>query len=427
MITTRWLIAFIIADFVFLPMFHVYGVPYKFGYLILLGFFVTSPPQRGLAFQLSITLGILALVTVVALIANWDSRGTSEVGDLFTIIATYLMAATAFVFGSRSGESALHYIPHVMLIYFTLNIVVIMFWGNLLGTAFGDLYGYMPDYLGTGSKLVRAGGLHQNPNISARFMSVLFLGLFIGVRYGVIRLQSPMTILALIVGLGLPFIVSSRSEMAVSFVITAALLWMTVKREGGGKQLLAILVAALILATATIRFAVPDISETATSRIENTISTLRNDPFNRTNGLARPVQVWTSEELWSDLSKSPIVGGAGDQVWYHNEWATILAMSGAVGMGLFLLVVLGVVRVHVIFLTPLFISAMTNSFIFSPQHFTLYMMLVGVAWRLKMHDSAARTRAPALRHAGVIGATESRFPLPNLSERSKQNAQETNG
>jgi hypothetical protein len=45
-----------------------------------------------------------------------------------------------------------------------------------------------------------------------------------------------------------------------------------------------------------------------------------------------------------------------------------------------------VARVHAIFMAPLLISAMTNTFIFSPQHFTLFMMIVGMAWQEKLRN-----------------------------------------
>lgn len=399
MISMRWIVALIIADFIFLPMFHIYGVPFKIGYLILLGFFVAGPPRRGVGVQVFVTLGLLALITAGVWILDSISSDVVGFGPTFTMVATYLMGAAAFVFGSRFGKSPLRYVPQFMLIYFTVNIIVIMFWENLIGTAFGDFYGYVEDYLGTGSKLFRAGGLHQNPNVSARFMTVLLLGLFIGVRYGEIRFRSPLTILAIVVGLGLPVVVASRSEMLVSFMIVGAFVWVTWRSDVRNRQVIAALLITLVATTVLGRVVMPGISQTATTRIENSFSTLRNDPFNRINGLGRPIQAWSNDALWSKVSGSPLFGTADGVARYHNDWATILVRSGAIGMALFLLLIIIVARVHIIFLAPLFVSAMTNTFVFSPQHFTLYMLFVGIAWWLKPRTQAVPKKSPELTNA----------------------------
>jgi hypothetical protein len=367
-------------------MFHIQGVPFKVGYLLLLGFFFANLPSRGLSAQLTALLALLAVITMAVWLKSWGFGETTASGPILIIVASYLMAATAFVLGKRSGVSVLRYTPHLIIGYFVVNVLVIIFWSQLIGTTFGNTYGYVPDFLGSGTKLVRAGGLHQNPNVSARFMTVLFLGLFVSVRFGVVNLRSPLVILAVIFGLVLPIMVSSRSETLVSMVIMAGILWVTFRRSGGDKNVVLLVLVLFAAAMVVVQILLPDVSRNVEARVKNTITTVRSDPFNRTDGLARPVAAWVSEGLWVRVSNSPVVGNGDGPTWFHNDWATILVRSGVIGFGLFLFIAFGVARVHIIFLAPLLISAMTNIFIFSPQHFTLFMMIVGMASQEKLRN-----------------------------------------
>ena len=388
---TRWIPILVIADFVFLPMLHFQGIPFKFGYLLFFGYLVTHAPLRGFAHQLAILFGLLAVVTAISWVVFAYTNGAGGFQSTSTILSTYVMAAAAVVFGAHTRMSMLRYIPMLMIAYLAANIAVTIFWADLVGSRFGDLYGYVPNYLGTGTKLIRAGGLHMNPNVSARFMSVLLLGLFVGIRYGEVKLWSPVTILALVAGLGLPFIVASRSEMLTSLIILTALAFVILRRERRVVPFAIGLAGAVAAGLVAVQFLAPGVSHSAKSRLESAVRGIWTDPLNSVDGLGRPINAWSNEALWARVSESPVIGSSGEGIWYHNDWATILAGSGAIGMGLFLLVAFGVARVHVVFMAPLLVSATTNIFIFSPQHFTLFMLFVGIAWCLKYSPSQSVT------------------------------------
>jgi len=72
---------------------------------------------------------------------------------------------------------------------------------------------------------------------------------------------------------------------------------------------------------------------------------------------------------------------------------TILAASGVVGLGLFALIAFGLARLHVVLLAPLFISAMTNTFVFSPQSFAVFMLFAGAVYHLKAETASAPARS----------------------------------
>jgi hypothetical protein len=75
---------------------------------------------------------------------------------------------------------------------------------------------------------------------------------------------------------------------------------------------------------------------------------------------------------------------------YHNDWATVFAASGLVGLATLAFLSLKLVRIDPLLGVPLLLPGLTNSLIAAPQHFVLLMLLAGLIvnrrWELKARD-----------------------------------------
>jgi hypothetical protein len=119
-----------------------------------------------------------------------------------------------------------------------------------------------------------------------------------------------------------------------------------------------------------------------------------NGALFREDGLARPLKNWRlSYDRWAI---SPIFGTGyqGSPKFptpsYHNDWLTVFAASGLVGMAAFAFLGLKLVRIDPLLGVPLLLPGLTNAFLTAPQHFVLLMLLAGLIvsrrWGPKTRD-----------------------------------------
>ena len=398
---SRLLFVFLVCDMIFLPMLHVYGLPFKIGYLVLVLLFLVNIPRRGYVWGLMALFACLALATLGGWLAGTWSQEHGAFDNTRTMVASYMVAPMGLVLGARMDVRVLRYVPFIVIAYFAANILVILWWDRLVGTPFGDLYWYMPDWLGAGVSQVRAGGLHQNPNISALMMSVLLVGMFVGIKYRQLDPKGVLVLLALILALLLPFAVASRNQTLLSLLIVVAIVLTLWRTRRGAAALRLVILGGVILTVAimTVSTWMPNVIRAPTVQMREAITQFWREPLHETQGLGRPFRGWLDGLVPARVARSPIIGTGGEGAAYHNDWFAILAASGVVGLLLFTLIVAGVAKIELVFLLPFLITANPTTFVFVPQALVVFLMFVGMAWRLKTRD-VRLAKAPA---AGQIG------------------------
>ena len=223
-------------------------------------------------------------------------------------------------------------------------------------------------------------------------MTVLLIGVFLGIKHGQIKLGQMTTLLALVAGILLPFVVSSRSSIAAVALIMLAVLFVA-RRTGNGIPAVRLAVFGALLVTVLVITAsswLPTIGNAPMRRLEFTIAEFRKDPLSGYHGLGRPFYAWTTNVSKTRIAESPIIGSGAEGIVFHNDWLTVLAASGVVGLLLFMLIVMGMARIELVFLVPLLTSAMTSTFVLIPQALSVFMLLVGTTWALKREAGYSR-------------------------------------
>lgn len=414
---SRWVPVIVIADLVFLPMFHYQGVPFKIGYLILLVDFSRHVPTRGLQLRFLLLFLALGTLTLVGWGISFAISGNDSFVLTFTAISIYIFAPIAFVFGHRHMAYGLRYIPHLIIAYFIVNILAIMFWSTLLNSIVGELYFYTEDFLGPGNVLLRAGGLHQNPHISALFMTMLMLLLFVAIKYRRVDIRSPLASAAILSGIALPFILGSRSELIATAFIVLALAAVLARTNRLSSLIVPVVAGAvLILTSFWVANSITRVRWDPGARLAGNMTRFFENPLNRESGLGRFLPSPGGLIIMTErLSISPIVGTGAEGASYHNDWFTVLVSAGIIGLLVYILLVRSIVGIEFVFLIPFIMAGMTNGFLLAAQHFTVFMIAAGVAWRLKQelgHRQIATNLAEALGPAAISSG-----PVPDLARR----------
>ncbi|MEX2153560.1 MAG: hypothetical protein WD825_09490, partial [Gemmatimonadaceae bacterium] len=292
--------------------------------------------------------------------------------------------------------------PQLILVYFLLSLLVIAFWPLLVHSPIGWFYGYREDYLGPGLAMVRAGGLHMSPHVGSLYMTILLLCLYAGVKYNMVDAPRWQVAASIVAGVLLPTILASRSEMLAAAAIVSVIIWELLQRRSRGHWAFNLGFATLLTGGFAALFYLLLLKDLPLSvlfsRLTQSVQDLGADPYNLDSGLLRPFRYWIWGIASSRYYASPLFGTGGEILGYHNDWLIVLVSAGAIGITLYFIFVAYVAKIEPIYLVPFMLAGMTNAFLYAPQHFTLFMLLLGVTARLqkgKLSEAVpARQQAP---------------------------------
>lgn len=400
----HWFVQVVLWDAVLLPMFHVGPIPMKLLYLAVLWFFLSNRPTGGMRHAIVWIFGSLAVLTFAGWIVNLRNASSWAVSETLSIIVTYIVGAAAFSFGWHHRESVLRRPTPLILVYFVANIFVIVLWPRLVHSPFGWFYGYTEDFLGPGTAMLRAGGLHFNPHVSALFVTVLLLYVYAGLRYREIQATRWQVSIAVTAALVLQVILASRSELLTSALIALAMFWLFLQRRTRMRWALQIVTAGILVVFAGLIAHRLLLSEVPLSlllgRLTGVVGELASDPSNVASGLGRPFRYWIWGIAPARLATSPFIGTGGETLGYHNDWLILLVSAGITGLLLYLVYVAIVIRIDPVYVLPFLVAGMTNAFLYAPQHFTLFMILLGATARLqRLKPMAAPMLLRPVHHA----------------------------
>ena len=169
----------IIFDLAFLPMFHIYGLPVKPSYLLIplffvshtnLGFGVLAP--RGLGKDLTLLFFLLAAATLLGVAVFEVIYEGSSTGESMRNIIILMMAPLAFMAGARDIRRKHNYLAFYLFGYAAFTLVFSIYYVDLGFIA--KFYG-LEERIASGVYADRSQGLFLNANVSALFMTLLFL------------------------------------------------------------------------------------------------------------------------------------------------------------------------------------------------------------------------------------------------------------
>ncbi|MCH7642793.1 MAG: hypothetical protein IIC30_05910 [Chloroflexi bacterium] len=253
--------------------------------------------------------------------------------------------------------------------------------------------------------------------------TILLMYLAVGFKLKTIR-PSPVTVTAGVLSVvAIVVLMISRNQLlAVMLVIAGILFYLPRPVIVKAGILLAVIVAGITLVVFSIdsdtqeKYLNIRLTEAFEGRLAQSgfggsggIDSLFGD-----KGVTRPFQsLGGAIDRW----KGSVIFGTGLETAegrpapnYHNDWATVLASAGIIGLAAYAFLVILLGRLEWLLVIPFILPGMTNAFLFAPQHVVLVALLGGlVAGRkLRRRRTANESQVPV-----------DRSPRPVLSRRTQ--------
>ena len=408
----KLLFPFIIFDLAFLPLFHIAGLPVKPSYLLVILLFV-SPGST------IITLGgrlgrdllalffVLSILTIIGSLVFMLAYDGASYSQTVRNIIIFVLAPMAFIVGTRDSRRWHSYVVIYILAYAAITLVFSAYYLELgwLATFYG-----LEERVASGVYASRSQGLFWNANVSALFMTMLFLYFAAGVKYGFVRTMPIITFMMVSAAFATVAVLGSRNQFLALGIISLLLIrsmWIRGKSRGVAVSVLVSVIALVLFSAQLGNLANQYVGYDPVAALERGFSTI-GDTEDSSGSFLRPIRsLGEALERWG---ASPLVGTGFDSTGtrpfqgtqYHNDWLLILTASGAIGLLVFAAIVYRLARLDLILLVPFLLPGMTNSFIFAPSHFLLFMLLAGMLWRRKAaglvpvsEESVVRRNLPA--------------------------------
>lgn len=394
MILSKIPIGIILFDLAFLPMIHLAGIPFKISYLMILLNAMTLVNRgrlhtNNITKTISISFILLATATIVGHCVFIFWYGGSEHSETIRSVLIYLMAPAAIWTGYRQEPHERNYLIFFVIGYALITILYSAFYQSLpLLTNFYDLQDRLQYYSD------RSQGLFQNANISALFMTLLYMYVVVGMKYKSVKVNSLAIITVCIFTVGTILLLGSRNQMIAAAIITLASFTRMISSKAiflASILILCILFFSTIFNDSIDKYAQSQFEYQPISAIKRSFLkiTSGNDPSQINNSLKRPIM--KLEEAMDRTKQSPFIGSGFDsientnfrKVLFHNDWLYVMSSAGIIGLLLFVIIIFQIAKVDLILTIPFFLPGMTNSFLFSPSNMMLLMILIGMVSRHK--------------------------------------------
>ncbi len=394
MINLRHVVFYIvIIDFSLLPMFHVFGLPYKPGLLIvgIVALFKWyRKPCRLLFFY------FFGLILACWIGATYQHLFFPTQSINFTIYSTtsYLLGFIGFCFGYYYAPKNVDKILPIALVLILLNLVIGAFWDRLpFLTEFYNLQVRIEDdYLSR-----KNAGLLSNPNVSSLVINMFLLFITMATNFKLfaknrVVYTSIIWVLAFVALLT----IMSKNQL-VAFAILSLFLLKQIKISKFRKHILKYLLI-IVIVLSTYSFA----SEHLTSSyvFKSGVRMFTRLPAELYEHYIEPdfdVQNMGDRRVkylyaLNAFSYSPIWGSGFDRadsgifseeskIGYHSDWSYLFVAGGILAVIFFLLILYTIWRIHPLLLLPFFFPGLTNCFMLTAQIFCLYGIFWGVLER----------------------------------------------
>jgi hypothetical protein len=393
-------------DMLFLPMFHVRGLPFKPFYVVVAAYVVAVMSSRPIRAMVGWCWGLATICWIGAfyLFILEDGARVSETARNSLV---WFLTPLAFAFGWQHRRARINFLMVFIALYFLLNLVLTYTRVPALISFYG-----LEDRITTGVFDYRSPGIHYNPNLSALAINLMLLATVLAERHGVIRVRVTVRWLVFSCVIGTHMLLGSRGEFAAALLLGAVWTYYVTGAHRRQRLLRFLLVGGT---AAVIFLAVFRISIDYLATRSHAFSYARNqftakttlaafeqfaDEQARANSvLLRPFLA--VERGYDRFLKSPVWGTGFDSglrypfesTYFHNDWMVILVAGGVIGFLFFIGVLTQLSTLGLAVLLPFFITAPFNTFILAPQHMMFYFAMAGVlAGAISQRTHFAQTR-----------------------------------
>jgi len=380
-------------------MFHIGSIPWKPAYLIIVAVSLWLIVTRRLdvfqdyGWKFTALFIVLFTSTSIGAVVFYLQEDVAPASDTIRSLMIYTLAPAAFLVGTWTRPRSSSFFVRIMAAFLGINLVAVIFRDDLsfLGSFYELGAQYAKEFYDT-----RSVGILGNPNITALMMSVLLIFVLSGRRHSDNNSGRFDFVIASWLAAATAVLMISRNQfVAVGLISLFAMFRIGWRQLWRQTAVLAVLVLAIFavgyVADRPIQKAIG--FNPPTLLIDRFGLTLPGTESEKSDSVSRPLlELDSATDRWS----SSVIVGTGfeasetfDHPSYHNDWLTVAASSGVIGLGAFGLIVILLARIEPLYIVLFIFPALTNSFVFAPQHFIGMMLLVGVIYQRNSRKSSS--------------------------------------
>jgi O-antigen ligase len=334
---------------------------------------------------------VLFTSTSIGAMVFYFQQEIAPASNTIRSLMIYTLAPAAFLVGRWAQPRSSSFFVRIMAVFLGINLIAVFFRDDLsfLASFYGLGTQYAKEFYDT-----RAVGILGNPNITALMMSVLLIFVLSSRRHPNNNSGRFDFVIASWLAASTAVLMISRNQfIAVGLITFFAMFRIGWRQLWRQTVVLGVLVVAIFavgyIADRPIQKAVG--FNPPTLLVDRFELALPGTESGKSDSVSRPLlELDSATDRWS----SSVIVGTGfeasenfDHPSYHNDWLTVAVSSGAVGLVAFGLIVILLARIEPLYMVLFIFPALTNSFVFAPQHFIGMMLLVGVIYQRNSRKS----------------------------------------
>tara|TARA_B100000965_G_C19562562_1_gene745237 strand:+ start:76 stop:1281 length:1206 start_codon:yes stop_codon:yes gene_type:complete len=380
------LLALMFFEVLLLPMWNIGPIPFKFSFLIILYSLFKGIPKN--------TLTNLFLVLIVLL---WVGKFYSyvflnEIDFSLTIRSTinYLLIISAISYSKKIKKiDNLNWIALLAISFSVINIVILIF-GPLSPSIISF---YKLDFrLEEGLFFVRNPGIMGNPNASALIGNLILLFWIVSNKFNLITLKSGFWNWVVILSIGLANLsFVSRSGFLAYFLLITWYFFQNFEIKKVLNVFLSFVISGFLFVY-VINKVDPEKIEVLSYGVETIINFQDqiSDEIIRDRGQGDSNRLDKISLAFDNFFISPIFGVGSDRstgnilnrTLYHNDWSEILVSTGFLGIIIYFFISYKLMKIYPLFILPLLIPGLTNSFLFQMQITAFYFFFIELIYNI---------------------------------------------
>ena len=378
---------FMFFEVLLLPLWSIGPIPFKFSFLIILYSLFKGIPKNTIIDLFLVLIGLLWVGKFYSYVF------LNEIDFSQTIRSTinYLLIISAISYSKKIKKiDNLNWIALLAISFSIINIVVLIF-----GPLFPSIISFykLDIRLEEGLFFVRNPGIMGNPNASALIGNLILLFWIIANKFNLITLKSGFWNWVVILSIGLANLsFVSRSGFLAYFLLITWYFFQNFKFKKVLNVFLSFVITGF-LAVYVINKVNPEKTEILSNGVE-TIINFQNeisDEITRNRGQGESNRLDKISLAFDNFYISPIFGVGSDRstgnilnrTLYHNDWSEILVSTGLLGIIIYFFISYKLMKIYPLFIIPLLIPGLTNSFLFQMQITAFYFFFVELIYNNK--------------------------------------------
>lgn len=403
MISVRSIIFYlIVVDLSLMPMFHVFGLPYKPGFLLVGSFFVFTWYRKQTLGLLGLFFGLIASCWLGAIY----QKALYEVASSnFTIYCTvsYLLCFIGYSYSYYYSPRKIDNIIYIAIAVLFANVMVGLFFADIPMLVY---FYNLQEEVAAGWVSRRNPGIFENPNISSLGINLLLLFIVLASYKNLLTKDKNKYIIFLFICAFVVLLTLGSKGELIAFLILAAFFLKNIGFFNFLDRKRNVHLITIFFLGGVFFFVCSQLA----SRYPE--SSFRNGFYFATNGITELYGEYVIKDLNMEsrgdrrvkyllalkaFSYSPLWGSGFDRaergifskeskIGYHSDWSYLLVAGGIFALFFFLLILFRLWRTHPLLVLPFFIPGLTNSFMLAPQFFCLFGVFWGVLERHRINE-----------------------------------------